>query len=118
MSQFGGVNVFKYAKEIRRTGEVWQEAVKRAAVELRSQAEASGTYKPRKKLPSKPTRRAPRPPVKSKSSECAGLTESDCKDECYWVKTARPYNSRKGKVVTRKAHCAVKPFRFPTEMPQ
>ena len=83
-------NIFTYAKEIRETGEPWQEAVSRATEQLYGHKS-----KPR-------TQHAFRGRTKS---ECYGLEMSSCNEPCHWV-APKKQNKRTGK--TAKPYCALK----------
>lgn len=86
MSQSGGVNVFTYAKQIRKPGENWQDAIKRAGHEIKG---TSGKTR----------------------SECSGLAQNACVTPCHWRSASKPTKSKTGKKVVRKAYCAVAPVR-------
>jgi hypothetical protein len=68
-------------------------------------------------MPPMPTYGAPKPRVHTKRSECAGLSQTDCINDCYWTQESKPIRTTKG-TTTRKAHCSSKPLpRFPKKMP-
>lgn len=92
------VNLFQYAKSIRKAGEDWKECIKRASVEVKQKQIAL----------CRPVGKGPRKQrtFKGKTkSECSGLAEGACVEPCGWVKESKP-NKKTGKVA--KAHCAVK----------
>ena len=86
------VNIFTEAKASRKEGEKWQDAIKRVSAERH----ASGN-------------------VSTKThSECHGLKQDECVNACHWTTESKPYKTKTGKKVVRKAHCAEKGFRYHT----
>ena len=86
MSQSGGVNVFTYAKQIRKPGENWQDAIKRAGNEIKGTSTKT-------------------------HSECYGKAQNACVAPCHWRKESKPTKSKKGKTYVRKAYCATAPIK-------
>lgn len=108
MSQSGGVNVFSLAKSIRKDGENWQDAIKRASAQLAKDRPAGA------KAPAKKSSK-PRKPISSgkTKSECYDLDQGKCEEsaDCGWVKESKKYKTTTGKTTSRKAHCALVPAR-------
>lgn len=91
------VNLFTYAKSIRKAGEKWQDAIKRASVEVKEKNMKFCA-------PPKPTGPRKQKTFRGKTkSECSGLPKEKCVGDCSWVKETK---TKSGQV--RKAHCAVK----------
>jgi hypothetical protein len=104
------INIFAHAKKIYRKGEeTWQDAIKRAAVEV-AKMKAEMGYVPQ---PKKTYRSA-----KSRSSTCYGKAQTQCAEPCHWIPQSKPYKTKTGKTAQRKAHCGTKGYRTAGTMAQ